>query len=62
MKQEDLKKVEQELNDEELNGVAGGANPWNHIKPEDYPSAPGQGGETPTYEPDDVFHDLGNPD
>ena len=36
MKQEDLKKVEQELNDEELNDVAGGnRDPWDHIKPED---------------------------
>ena len=62
MKQEDLKKVEQELNDEELNGVAGGANPWDRIKPDDYPSAPGQGGETPTYEPGLGVPDLSNPD
>ena len=63
MKQEDLKKVEQELNDEELNDVAGGNRDlWNHIKPEDYPSAPGQGGETPTYEPGLGVPDLSNPD
>jgi len=58
MKQEDLKKVEQELNDEELNGVAGGANPWHGINPDDYPSRE----EIDVKYPDDVFHDLSNPD
>lgn len=53
-----MKKVEQELNDEELNGVAGGANPWHGIKPDDYPSRE----EIDVNDPDDVFHDLGNPD
>ena len=39
MKQEELKKAEQELNEEVLNDVNGG----HHPKPEDAPGAPGNG-------------------
>ncbi len=43
MKQEELKKVEQELNEEVLNDVNGGRIPMDHYKPEDAPGAPGNG-------------------
>ena len=41
MKQEELKKAEQELNEEVLNDVNGGGfPPTKHQKPEDAPGAP----------------------
>jgi hypothetical protein len=44
MKQEELKKAEQELNEEVLNDVnGGGAAPDHHHKPAEAPGAPGNG-------------------
>jgi hypothetical protein len=45
MKQEELKKAEQELNEEVLNDVNGGGGfpATKHQKPEDAPGAPGNG-------------------
>lgn len=44
MKQEELKKAEQELNEEVLNDVNGGGfSPTKHQKPEVAPGAPGNG-------------------
>ena len=61
MKQEDVNKVEQELNEDELNDVAGGFVPPEKVYPESNQPAtcqPGQMPEVPDFDPNSTANYL----